>query len=62
MQFQILVLGNTWSTGLKQSRKSEMPTNTTPSIKKKISVASAKAKGRRLQQWVRDFLRSNLPE
>jgi hypothetical protein len=39
-----------------------MPTNTTPSTKKKkISVASAKAKGRRLQQWVRDFLRSNLP-
>ena len=38
-----------------------MPTNTTRSTKKKkISVASAKAKGRRLQQWVRDFLRENL--
>ena len=40
-----------------------MPLNTTRSSKKnrKISVASAKAKGRRLQQWVRDWLRQTLP-
>lgn len=31
-----------------------------PKKTKKISVASAKAKGRRLQQWVRDWLRENL--
>ena len=39
-----------------------MPTSITRSSKKKrrISVSSAKAKGRRLQQWVRDWLRENL--
>ena len=35
-----------------------MPTTTTRSSK--IKVSSAKAKGRRLQQWVRDYLHANL--
>ena len=35
-----------------------MPTTTTRSSK--IKVSSAKAKGRRLQQWVRDYLHTNL--
>ena len=37
-----------------------MPTISTRSSKKKIKTSSAKAKGRRLQQWVRDYLHTNL--
>ena len=34
--------------------------HTTTTRSSKIKVSSAKAKGRRLQQWVRDYLHSNL--
>ena len=41
-----------------QGRNRQRPTTTTRSSR--IKVSSAKAKGRRLQQWVRDYLHSNL--
>ena len=41
-----------------QGRNRQQRTTTTRSSR--IKVSSAKAKGRRLQQWVRDYLHSNL--
>ena len=41
-----------------QGRNRQRRTTTTRSSR--IKVSSAKAKGRRLQQWVRDYLHSNL--
>ena len=41
-----------------QGRNRQQHTTTTRSSR--IKVSSAKAKGRRLQQWVRDYLHSNL--
>jgi hypothetical protein len=44
-------------------RKTQGPSRqqrTTTTRSSRIKVSSAKAKGRRLQQWVRDYLHSNL--
>ena len=41
------------------NRNRQMPTITTRSSNR-ISVSSAKAKGRRLQQWVRNYLQQHL--
>jgi len=41
------------------NRSQQMPTTTTRSSSR-ISVASAKAKGRKLQQWVRNYLQQHL--
>jgi len=41
------------------NRNQQMPTTTTQSSTR-ITVSSAKAKGRRLQQWVRNYLQQHL--
>ena len=45
---------------MRKTRNPSRQQRTTTTRSSRIKVSSAKAKGRRLQQWVRDYLHSNL--